>query len=258
MQVRPLRPLQQHLLQVQQLLTICMLRSLRHAIIHLQASIETQAVRSLQPCTAEMTLDSGWQRPCSVTANPAFVMIIIWCRSDTRAAAGPDPGMATDVPDSRTESSAGRFDTVGFSLTPCRGLCRRQRHQRLGGRNQRHTGSTPAGLHGPADLQRPRQLFVKGVPVSSIPEAEGEQLPTGVPEQLPPPAPPLGLHDRQESGNLADAEDEPPGEQAAAAPLAFNDVPRIQEGGDVAAAELKVHHEASVLPSGMFAGLELA
>ena len=173
------------------------------------------------------------------------------------AAAGPDPGTATDVADSRTESSADGL-TPSVSRSHLAEGYAADSDTSVGGRNQRHhAGSTSVGPQGPAE-QRSRQLTGEGASVNPIPEVEGEHLSTGVPEELPPPAAPLGLHDRHESGNLADAEDEPPTEQAAAALVPFGDASRIQEVSEGTAADVAVQSEPGNLPSGMFSGLELA
>ena len=181
------------------------------------------------------------------------------------ASATSYPHVAADVVDSRTESSADGL-TPSVSRTYLEGYAA-DSDTSIGGRNRHAAHSMPAGPAGSADLAS-RPTRSKGAAVSPIPE--GEQLPTGVPEALPPPAPPLSMLDRHESGNLADAEDELPGERGEQHPAHVVTADDIELEGNsrealsASDAEQSMHEpltgtmHVGTRQASMFAGLDLA
>jgi len=186
-------------------------------------------------------------------------------RSAERADApgGAYPSVAADAADSRTESSADGL-TPSVSRTYLEGYAA-DSDTSIGGRNRHAAHSISAGPPGSAE-QTLHPVRAKAAAVIPIPE--GEQLSTGVPEELPPPAPPLNMLDRHDSGNLADAEDELPGEQQSHHAATVGHVGTAEDSGhstartsDVvpgsdqpSAGTGDVHTEQA----GMFAGLNLA
>ena len=181
-------------------------------------------------------------------------------RADASAAYASN---GADAVDSRTESSADGL-TPSVSRTYLEGYAA-DSDTSIGGQNRHAAHSTSAGPLG-SDSQAARPVRAKGAAVSPIPE--GEQLPTGVPEELPPPAPSLSMLDRHDSGNLADAEDELPGDQQSHHMATVSHVEAADDSSRGAARTSDVvpgSHQPSAGTSdveaehaGMFAGLDLA
>ena len=178
------------------------------------------------------------------------------------ASAGPCPNTVADAVDSRTESSADGL-TPSVSRTYLDGYAA-DSDTSIGGRNRPAAHSVSAGGPlGSAD-KTPRPVRANSVAVSPIPE--GEQLPTGVPAELPPPAPPLNMLDRHDSGNLADAEDELPGDQQSHHTASVGHVEATEDGDRsvVRTSDEGTHQplagvgDVQAEQAGMFAGLDLA
>jgi len=179
------------------------------------------------------------------------------------ASGGAYPSVAADAADSRTESSADGF-TPSVSRTYLEGYAA-DSDTSIGGRNRHAAHSMSAGQHGSAE-QTSHPVRAKAAAVIPIPE--GEQLSTGVPEELPPPAPQLNMLDRHDSGNLADAEDELPGDQQSHHMSTVGHGESAEDAGRGAARAsdaVQDSHQPSAGPgdaqteqAGMFAGLDLA